>query len=310
MIGLRQLSNNRQELYASRFPLEILKPYLLDYYKEAFATVVLYEDNIEAYHETGIFSFDASEPETFNYEEFRAPLIEEFHDRLAICTVDNLFLHLERYMEERPMEDDPFHTLVFSISLAPPSRDVLLDWEKNIDDRLKRVLYDDRSTEHFQLFPDEVCVVYSHNNHFTSVTSALPDLIKTVFEDIVEQHLAPLLNQPLAPALMETLYHHTNAYGAIRLKPERVYQDDTGKSFLLITYPRQHGGGKKQIAKLYFDAHGNPELLSDVELISLRQYYLKYSDLSFLPIILTVFLMVVLVFGAFYFRVLFQSPPF
>jgi len=98
MIGLRQLSDNRLELYASRFPLETLKPFLLETYAQAYVTLILYEDNPEIYHETGIFQFNASEPETFNYEEFQAPLIAEFHDRLAVCTVENLFLHLERYM--------------------------------------------------------------------------------------------------------------------------------------------------------------------------------------------------------------------
>src|SRR5579883_3198550 len=127
MIGLRQLSNGRLELYASHFPLDILKPYLLDYYREAFATIVLYEDNIEVFHETGIYSFDASEPETFNYEEFRAELAEEFNDKVAVCTVENLFLHLQTLMEEKPLQDDPFHNLVFSISIEPPSREVLLD---------------------------------------------------------------------------------------------------------------------------------------------------------------------------------------
>src|SRR5580658_2612194 len=139
MIGLRQLSNRRLELYASQFSLETLKPFLLERYKDAYATIVLYEDNIEVFHETGIFSFDASEPETFNYEEFQAPLVAEYNDKLAICTVADLFTHLERYMENKPMEDDPFHNLVFSISHQPPSPDVLRDWEKNIDKRLRHV---------------------------------------------------------------------------------------------------------------------------------------------------------------------------
>lgn len=309
MIGLRQLSNNRLELYASRFPLDVLKPYLLDYYREAYATIVLYEDNIEVYHETGIFSFDASEPETFNYEEFRAPLIEEFHDRLAVCTVENLFLHLENFMEDKPLEDDPFHNLVFSISLAPPSREVLLDWEKHIDARLKRVLYDAHASEHFQLFPDEVCVVYSHDNHFTSVTSNREDLIQTLFEDVVERHLVDLSPPPLSPSLISDLYYHTKQYGRIRLKPERVHTTPAREAYLLVTYPGQANFKQKLIASIKLSDTGAPISISEASWISRLQYYLHYSDLSLVPMVLTLTFMTLAVIGALYFRILFPSEP-
>lgn len=309
MIGLRQLPPNRLELYASACPLEVLKPYLLHFYGEAFATIVLYEDNYEVYHETGIFSFDASEPETFNYEEFRAPLIEEFRDRVAICTVENLFLHLERFMEEKPMEDDPFQNLVFSISLAPPSREVLLDWEKNIDTRLRRVLYDAKSTEHFHLFPDEVCVVYSHDNHFTSITSEREDLVRALFEDMVERHLAPLATPPILPEITDTLYQHVQTHGMVRLKADRLYTEKSGESFLLVTYPKQRRFRLKQIARMQLDPSGQPLSLSEVEIVPWTRYYLHYMDLSVLPMVLTVVLMSLAVIGALYFRILFPPAP-
>lgn len=310
MIGLRQLSNNRLELYASHFPLETLKPYLLAYYREAYATIVLYEDNIEVFHETGIFSFDASEPETFNYEEFRAPLIEEFHDRIAICTVENLFLHFDNFMEEKPLEDDPFQNLVFSISLTPPSRDVLLDWEKHIDNRLHRVLYDAKSSEHFQLFPEEVCVVYSHDNHFTSITSEREDLIQAIFEDIVERHLAPIIaTPPLSSGLVEDLYRHTKTYGVIRLKADRLHTDEAGNPFLLVTYPRTSRGLQKRIARIALDQNGMPLSIGEAEFIPRLHYHLKFNDLSFLPMVLAVSLMSLAVMSALYFRILFPSRP-
>lgn len=308
MIGLRKLSNNRLELYASHFPLDTLKPYLLDFYRDAYATIVLYEDNIEVYHETGIFSFDASEPETFNYEEFRAPLIEEFHDRLAVCTVENLFLHLERVMEEKPMEDDPFQKLVFSISLAPPSRDILLDWEKNIDKRLRGVLYDEKSSAHFQLFPNEVCVVYSHDNHFTSVTSDQEDLIRAVFEDVVERHLAPITTPPLTSSLVDDLYRHLRTYGAIRLKADRLHTNEH-HPFLLVTYPGSSTRKLKRFAKLMLDANGTPLSIGEPDMMSRMRFHLRYSDLSYLPMVLVVSLMGFAVVSALYFRILFPSRP-
>jgi hypothetical protein len=307
MIGIRQLSKDRMELYASQCPLDALKPYLLDFYREAYVTIVLYEDNNEVYHETGIFSFDASEPETFNYEEFRAPLIEEFHDRLAICTVENLFLHLERYMEEKPMEDDPFRNIVFSISLAPPSRDVLLDWEKNIDKRLRRVLYDDKSTEHFQLFPEEVCVVYSHGNHFTSVTSERENLIQAIFEDVVERHLAPICEPPLAPGLITALYRHLTTYNIIRLKADRLHTDEAGQPYMLVTYPRQSKGMKKPFSRIILSETGVPLSLSEPEETTRFRYHLRYSDMSLLPMILVVSFMSFVILGALFLRMVFPS---
>lgn len=307
MIGLRTLSNNRLELYASRFPLEVLKPYLLDYYREAYATIVLYEDNNEVFHETGIFSFDASEPETFNYEEFCAPLIEEFHDRLALCTVENLFLHFQNFMEEKPFEDDPFRKLVFSISLEPPSREILLDWEKNIDKRLRNVLYDHHSSEHFQLFPNEVCVVYSHDNHFTSVTSSREDLIQTVFEDIVERHLSPLCQPPISPSLISDLYWHTKNYGCLRLNPERLFEDKEQNNFLLVNYPGCSTQLTKLISRISLTPTGEPVSLSPAEPLQRFRYYLKYTDFSLFPIILVVSLMTIAVVSALYFQILFSS---
>lgn len=309
MIGIRELTNNRLELYASRFPLDVLKPYLLDFYREAYATIVLYEDNIEVYHETGIFSFDASEPETFNYEEFRAPLIEEFHDKLAICTVENLFLHLQKYVEEKPLEDDPFQNLVFSISLVPPSRDILLDWEKNIDKRLRRVLYDVKSSEHFQLFPNEVCVVYSHDNHFTSVTSDREELIQSIFEDVVERHLASLCNPPLSPSLVSDLYRHTRTYGCIRLKAERVHIEDSNRPMLLVTYPKKSTFRQKLISRIALTPDWAPLSLSEAQFIPRLVYYLRYSDFSLLPMVLVVLLLSLSVFFGLYLRILFPSHP-
>lgn len=309
MIGLRKLCHNRLELYASRFPLDALKPYLLDYYRNAYATIVLYEDNPEVFHETGIFRFDASEPETFNYEEFRAPIIEEFHDRLAICTVENLFLHLERYMEDRPLEDDPFHNLVFSISLKPPSRDVLLDWERNIDQRLRRVLYDDDSSEHFHLFPDEVCVVYSHANHYSSVTSDQEELIQSIFEDVVERHLSPTCMPPYSPQLVEALYDHLKTYGTLRLKADRLHLDKaTGQPFLLVTYPGQSRPWRKQFSRLLLSPTGDPLSLTEPEETSRLRYHLLYSDMTLWPMILAVAFMSVVVLGAVVLRVMFSSP--
>jgi hypothetical protein len=303
MIGLRPLSNNRRELYASHVPLETLKPYLLHFYREAYATIVLYEDNIEVFHETGIFSFDASEPETFNYEEFRAPLIEEFHDRLAICTVENLFLHLERFVEEKPMEDDPFHNLVFSISLAPPSRELLLDWEKNINKRLRRVLYDYKSTEHFQLFPNEVCVVYSHGNYFTSVTSNHEALLEAIFEDIVKRYLGPLTTAPIPKSVIDALYWHTQTYDCIRFKPDRLHKDAEGKPFLLMTYPKREKLKQKPFAKIFLDVAGTPTSVSEQEFLLRLVYHLRYTDPTFLPMILIAALMCIVIAASLYFRI-------
>ncbi len=308
MIGLRQLSHNRSELYASHFPLDILKPYLLKDYREAFATIVLYEDNIEVFHETGIFSFDASEPETFNYEEFRAPLIEEFHDRLAICTVENLFLHLEHYMEEKPMEDDPFVNLVFSISLTPPSREVLEDWSRNIDQRLQRVLYDVESSEHFQLFPNEVCVVYSHDNYYTSVTSDREDLIYTMFEDLVEQYLAPITAPPLPQPFVQSLFELTKTQEVIRMKAERLHTDEEGQPFLLVTYPKQPFSQRKKMSRIYLNETGTPMAITPIETLPRLLYLWRYTDLSFTPIILTLALMTAVVGVAFFLRILLHAP--
>lgn len=308
MIGLRQLSHNRLELFASRFPLDALKPYLLSNYREAFAVIVLYEDNIEVYHETGIFSFDASEPETFNYEEFRAPLIEEFRDRLAICTVENLFLHLQATMEEKPMEDDPFHNLVFSILLTPPSREVLLDWERNIDHRLKRVLYDQRSTDHFLLFPYEMCVVYSHGNYYTSVTSEQEDLIQAVFEDIVERQLASISSPPFNPQFIAALYGHVKQYRTIRIKTERVHRDKSRQPFLLMTYPKRATFWTKPVARLMLDDTGNPVSFTEPEWISRLRYNLQYRDPILLPIVLILLLMGLTVAIVLYYRLNFPAP--
>ncbi len=309
MIGIRQLNNNRKELYASRFPIDVLKPYLLDYYRDAYATIVLYEDNIEVYHETGIFSFDASEPETFNYEEFQAPLIEDLHDKLAICTVENLFLHFENYMEDKPMEDDPFHNLVFSISKAPPSREILLDWEKNLDKRLKRVLYDEKSEDHFHLFPFEVCVVYSHDNYYTSVTSDNETLIRAIFEDVVERHLADLPSPVVSPELMDSLYQQTQEHGGIRLKVERMHYDSFGQPFLLVTYPKQSIFQKKRIAKLSLNEEFSPVAITPPVEVPKLLYILRYSDLTLLPMVLVLTVMTLAVVSALYFRILFPSQP-
>ncbi len=309
MIGLRHLSNQRLELYASHFSLESLKPYLLDFYREAFATIVLYEDNIEVYHETGIFSFDASEPGTFNYEEFRAPLIEEFHDRLAICTVENLFLHFQRLMDEKPMEDDPFHNLVFSVSLVPPSRALLLDWEKNIDQRLRRVLYDDRSIEHFQLFPHEVLVVYSHDNYFTSVTSEQEDLLQALFEDLVEQSLAPITREKLQLPFLNQLYEYLNTYGTLRFKTERIHYDAENQPYLMVTFPGHSKGFKKLLAKIHLDNQGYPMSVSPVFSMPRWQYDLRYRDPTFMPMVLMVLMMLMMVLAGLYYRILFPSQP-
>lgn len=305
MIGLRNLSNNRLELYASRFPLDILKPYLLDYYREAYVTIVLYEDNIEVYHETGIFSFDASEPETFNYEEFKAPLIEEFHDRMAICTVESLFTHFQRYMEDKPLEDDPFQNIVFSISLVPPSRDILMEWEKNIDKHLRQVLYDVKSSEHFQLFPNEVCVVYSHDNYFTSVTSDQEDLIRAVFEDVLEKHMAPICDPPLPIELTNELYGHIKTYGCIQINPDRICNDSEGNVSMLVAYPGHSTRFSKLVSRIQLDETGIPVDISDTQYISRLQYYLRYSDFSLLPMILLAGLMIIAICFGLYFRIIF-----
>lgn len=302
MIGLRHLSHNRTELYASHFPLEALKPYLLEYYRDAYATVVLYEDNPEFYHETGIVMFQAGEPETFNYEEFQAPLIEEFNDKLAICTVENLFQHFDNLSQSRPKDDDPFYNLVFSISLSPPSREILLDWEQNIENRLETVLYDTKAEGHFLLFPYEDGVVYSHGNHYTSITSDKPELIRAVFEDMVEKQLAALTQQPINQSLLNTLYQQLLTHGALRLSPDRVHPDKDGTLFLLVTYPGQKLQGEKRIAKLGLSAQGEPVSLSEPELMPRWRYHLYFNDWSMLPFILLVILMAIGIVGWFYFK--------
>jgi len=286
VIGLRQLSNQRLELYASRFPLDGLRPYLMACFKDAYATIVLYEDDPEAYHETGIYSFDAEDPVTFNYEEFQAVLIEEFNDRVAVCTVENLFRHLDRVQENNPMADEPFRNLVFSISQTPPSRELLMDWEKNITRRLKRVLYDAKSSEHFQLFPNEECVVYAAENHFTCVTSDREDLIWAVFEDVVERQMLPLTQPPLQPGLLKGLYQHLKTWGVLRIVPERLHTAPDGSSFLLVTYPKHHRFRSKQIAKIRLDEAGTPVEISDTEQLGRLQYQLRYTDLTLMPVLL------------------------
>jgi hypothetical protein len=210
-------------------------------------------------------------------------------------------------MESRPLADDPFHNLVFSISLTPPSRDVLLDWEKHIDKRLKSVLYDEDSEEHFRLFPDEVCVVYSHNNHFTSVTSDRWDLLRMVFEDIVERQLTPVIKPPLPPEFVEALYSHTKTFGTIRLNAERLYTDRNGQNFMLLTYPKKSTAKRKRFAKMWIDDDGKPVHIDAPQLIPRWKFVLKYSDLSFTPMALVVMLMLFAVASALAMQLMFSN---
>jgi sulfur transfer complex TusBCD TusB component (DsrH family) len=304
MIGIRTLSHNRQELFASRLPLDVLKPYLLADYAQAYVVLVLYEDTQEVIHESGIIRFDPTEPVTYNYERFQAPLIADYHDKLAVCTVENLFLHLERYVEDNPLADDPFHNIVFSVLEQLPSSEVLESWEKNIDTRLKRVLYDVKSSDHFQLFPEEICVVYSHNNHYTSITSDKPDLIYALFEDTLERQLAPLNSPELLPAVVQGLFQQAQYYQTIRLVADRLYQDEH-KPYLLITYSSKHSSMEnKLLCKLFLSEKGHPVFLDEPFYMPRWQYWLKYSDLSILPMVVMVSLVALAVLAAVYLKLL------
>jgi hypothetical protein len=171
------------------------------------------------------------------------------------------------------------------------------------------VLYDVKSSEHFHLFPKEVCVVYSHDNYFTSVTSDREDLIQAIFEDILERYLAPLCNPPLSPELVSELYRHTKTYGCIRIQAERLYQDPQTGSFLLVTYPKKSTRTQKLVSRMPLADDGTPTAVSEAEYLPRWRYYLYYSDFTMMPVVLVVSLMTLAVLFGLYFRILFPSQP-
>lgn len=321
MLGVKSLSHNRWELYASQCPLSVLKPFLLSHYPNAIATLVLYEDFREVYHETGIFSFDASEPETFNYQDFQAPLIEQFHHRIALCTVENLLLHFERRMAQDPLRDDPFHNLLVSISWQAPPRPQLIEWASSIDKHLKETLWDKDSPNHFLLFPDEVCVLYSQDNYFTSMTSNQDSLIKALFNDVMSYKLLgpyDRMNQKTGPLpvlsadLMDALYDHVKDVGCIHLHNERLYRHQ-GKDYWLITYPQseqpiQNDTTKHAVSHIRLNDQHLPEALEPMVPLSQWAYHSRYTDWFWFPVAMVLVLMLLTIIAIFVLPPSFTNP--